>query len=273
MFSILFMVRKWKRRKKQIRAFCLGVIFVYLGLTVPVDQKYEDTAAHLRLKDHVVWMAADHLAGMKAAGVSLNKETEEWMAAYMPLEEWASDYNVYGLPAAPEKKWEDFIAQNSISSVLPFLVKSVMESPLYTLNMRLNKTKILWSMEPLSGNQHFMYFDMHEPNHFGLTSENNMVLSNPLLQWHVVNGIGTRISFSIAFYLVLLALFWFAFSLIQKKRLRWCFVPLLANHFFLFIGTSWQDFRYYYAVVPITALFILLILCETGLYQNAKPRA
>lgn len=264
LFTVLSYI--WIPRKRIVASlFCIIVITVYFLSSTPVKIQYGDTTERNSSQNHFLFMVADHLSGIKASGERLSPETESWMESFMTNEEWVNEYHAYNMDPYPSEKYNKFIEANTLSTVLPVLLESFKAAPLITIKTRLNKLNILWDMTPIKGNQNYMHlFIQQQPNEWNSTINDSVTkraLLTVLSSNSLLSNIMMRVSFNSGFYIVLLLLLWLYWSKSPLQKLRWAMAPIAVNVITLIISCSWQDFRFYYAVLPITIFMLLISVC------------
>ena len=278
----------WIPQKRKVAlCFSLFVFSAYFVMNTPVEMAYGDTAKHLNLPNNFLFQVADQLSGVEASGERLSPDTEQWMDGFMTHEEWIDAYKPYNMDAAPSEKFKQFINENTPSTVMPALLESLQKAPLVSIKNRLNKTNICWDITPVDKNQNYMYLFTQYPNEWDINYKDSYVqraLAHVLDSDSLFTSILMRVSYNIGFCVVLLYLLWLYWSRSPLRQLRWALAPVAVNVLTLMIGCSWQDFRYYYAVLPITVFMILFSVCaeanndnevseqNTGLHTGIKPK-
>jgi len=261
-----FGVRKYSKQAKRIvRAVLCGSVAVLLTTNAFVSARYGGGGPPTSLANYMV---LDNAASIAASGDRLSDKSMRMLEEYGSWEEWAEAYRPYAHNAAASISNTpligDVMKEKSTEDLLPLLFDSIVHAPFITIKTRLNRLNIMWGLKGPSGRQVFTWLYV-QPNDYGIVRGQGALARSLEGLLPVLYGL----FFHPGLYLISILIMSVKLSCDRVKGALGYLLPLAGNLLSLFVSCQWQDFRYYYFVIPLS-LFLLLV---GTVYGNKKSKS
>lgn len=263
-----FLARKYTQRAKRlVRAMLYGVLAVFFAVNAFVSAHYGSS----QTSEFMNYLILENAASVAASGDRLSDRSMQMLERYGTWEEWAEAYRPYAHNAPSDLKVpliNGFMEGKTTADIIPLLVDSIVHAPFITVKTRLNKLNIMWGLKGPQERQLFAWLSVY-PNEYGVI-RGQSALAGRLLELFDASSSASAAMLSLFFnpglYLILLLIMGVKLCCDRVKRALWCLLPLAGNLLSLCVSCNWQDFRYFYFIIPLS-LFVVL----TGTaYGNAE---
>lgn len=254
-----FLARKYARQTKRlVRAVLCGVLAAFFAVNAFVSVRYGSSQASGLMN----YLILENAASVAASGDRLSDSSMQMLEKYGTWEEWAEAYRPFAHNAPGDLKVpliDDFMEGKTTADIIPLLVDSIVHAPFITVKTRLNKLNIMWGLKGPPGRQLFAHLSVY-PNEYGVV-RGQSALAGMLLGLFDISSDASAAMLSLFFhpglYLILLLIMGIKLCCDRAKKALWCLLPLAGNLLSLCVSCSWQDFRYFYFIIPLS-LFVLL---------------